>query len=132
MISRRAPRRGNIVVAVAAGAMLFVGLLALVIDVGTWYIARARARVVVDLAAELALRRPASDPGEVARELAARNGFAEAQVTATRTRVGARDRLEVRLQARLSRYFSQGSQGPSLIVRGVAERDEAGRVFLRP
>lgn len=137
MTARIARRGGNIVILVAAGALLFLSLLALVVDVGGWYGDRAQLQTVADVVAQVVLRRhPEAPAGPGAR------GLAREVLKANRL---AADRLEVRalpggagvevtLAMRRPRRFSRrkGLRSVEVVVRARATRDGRGFIALKP
>lgn len=129
-------RRGSVIVAVAAGALLFVGLLSMVVDVGSWYCQRIQVQALADVGAEMALRRfPANPAGTSARAFVLRlfqvNGLAPHALE-----LGAEPEGGVRLQVSLEmpRYFSsrRGNRSVDLVVQAGARRSALGEVFLVP
>lgn len=129
-------RRGNVVVAVAAGALLFVGLLALVVDVGSWTNDRLQAQAIVDVAAETALRRHPEDPAGDAARATCLMLFHDNQTApyALELRSEGPGQLRVEVGLERPRLFSAylSPRGVRLVVAAQALRDTSGRVRLAP
>ena len=132
----RRRRSGNVIVVVAGGALVFLGFLALVIDVGCWYVRRAELEGLADLAAVAALRSGASDrEGLSARchEVFDANGATGVLAVGCESD-GAGVRLQLRYAEPGARWFSAALTTDSLqiSVAAAAERDATGRVRRRP
>ena len=130
-------RRGNIVVLVAAGALLFLSFMALVVDVGGWYGDRAQLQTMADVIAQVVLRRhPGSPAGadaeKLAREILVGNRL---QVDRLSMRpLPSSSGVEVTLAMRRPRRFSRrkGLKSVQLVVQARATRDGRGYIALRP
>lgn len=129
-------RRGNVVVVVAGGALVFLSLMSLVIDVGTWYARRVSLQAVADLAVLAALRSGSSGRDELGARVT--DAF-RANGVETKVAIGieADDRalvLRVKVREPSARIFSiaVSSLPVAIAVEAVAERDPSGRVTLRP
>jgi hypothetical protein len=126
-----------VIIAVAAGALLFVGLLALVVDVGSWYSDRIRVQTLADVGAEMTLRRfPGSPAGPSARAFVLRlfqvNGLNPHRLDLEpQTREPG---LLLRVSLERPRYFSstRGNRSVNLVVSSRATRSALGEVYLVP
>lgn len=138
MNQRSFPRRdGNIIVLVAAGALLFLSLMALVIDVGGWYGDRAQLQTVADVVAQVVLRRQPEAPAgpaaeKLARKILAANSLGVDRLTLRSLASGTG--VEVTLGMRRPRRFSRrkGLKSVLVVVQTRATRDGRGYIALRP
>lgn len=142
MTRRPTRRRGNVIILVAAAALVFLGLLALVIDSGSWYGTRVRVQAVLDLAGEAALARVGAEPRlDVARQRALRivkrtliaNDVATGGLTLKLRNEGKKRILDLRVEGPLGRHFSRGpSAFVTLVVVSRVERGPEGALRLLP
>lgn len=130
-------RRGNIVVLVAAGALLFLSMLGMVVDVGGWYGDRAQLQTAADVIAQVALRRhPDAPTGAEARRLGeqilAVNGLDVQRFDLRLLPAGGG--LEVSLGMTRPRRFTRRKSRRSvdLVVQARAIRDGRGDIALLP
>ncbi len=130
-------RRGNILVLVVVGAMMFLSLVGLVVDVGSWYNERAQLQALADLSVETLLRSYPEDPtGESARKLLRRillaNGV-RPESASLQLRDGNQG-LRLHLMDLSPRRFTAGrGRGPQeLQVMASALRSAEGEVALVP
>jgi uncharacterized membrane protein len=128
-------RRGSVIIAVMAGSILFLALLALVIDVGSWYCDRVQIQTLADVAVESALRRyPGATAGDASRSFMLSvfhsNGLAPHSLEVTK--IG--PNVVLRVGVERPRYFSSrpDSHSVDLVVEARARRDGQGRVLLVP
>ena len=129
-------RRGSVIIAVAAGALLFVGLLAMVVDVGSWYCDRIEVQALADAGAEMALRRfPDNPTGASAKSFVLRlfqvNGLHPHELEMVSDPGGG---LRVQVSLERPRYFSarRGDRSVNLVVQSGARRGALGEVYLVP
>lgn len=129
-------RRGNVMVILASGALLFVGLLALVVDVGLWYGSRSQVQTLADVAAlEVLQRHPENPDSERARQTAlaifATNSISLRELT---LRAQGSETLDLSVELPLERTFSRVffKDRLSLRVSSQATRSDSGQVLLRP
>jgi hypothetical protein len=131
-------RRGNIIVLVAAGALLFLSLMALVIDVGGWYGDRAQMQTVADVIAQVVLRRHPDAPGGssargLGREILKANGLKVDRFELRALPQGTG--VEVTLSWRRPRRFSRRKgrvKSVDVVVQTRAQRDGRGYISLAP
>lgn len=129
-------RGGSVIVAVAVSALLFVGLLALVVDVGSWYADRTRVQTLADLGVESVLRRfPGEPTGDSAKahllELFHVNGL---RPHALDLAASGSSLLELEVAIERPRYFSSSRRlrSVNLVVQARAQRSALGEVALVP
>ncbi len=142
MSPRRGGRDGNVVVLVAAASMAFLGLLALVIDVGSWYGERARLQAVLDLAAREGMQAAwGASEGTADERVRARvrrvllaNGIQGETLELHLTGDASGGRLELAVARRLPRVFSTvaGKGDVSLLVRSAAAGRKGEPIRLVP
>ena len=129
-------RSGNVMVILAVGALLFLGLLAMVIDVGLWYSERSQLQTLTDFCSIETLERfPANPKSKEAQSFVAKvfrlNGLSPQIIEVSSPK---EDSVVIVCRLRLRKTFSAVflKNPVQLKVTSRAERSELGQILLIP